>query len=221
MWWPWWLLRKIFEHRKSVGGDDERWETVCEVSWNGHWGVSYTYLPHSGLHKWMVRVSAFLLFSQQQQLLLSQVRLFASPWTAACQASLSITISLSLLKLMSIESVDMTCLLLRKAVTSIKNCDSAGSPNQISILLVKKIQWNSNEQPVSKKLLLTLLIFQTTQIYHPHKNSSLGTCGIGIPHLKEWALSAKFVVQTFYQINLILPLISVTKSEMHSAVKSH
>ena len=36
---------------------------------------------------------------------LSCVRLFAIPWTAARQASLSITNSLSLLKLMSIESV--------------------------------------------------------------------------------------------------------------------
>ena len=37
--------------------------------------------------------------------LLSCVRLFVTPWTAACQASLSLTISQSLLKLMSIESV--------------------------------------------------------------------------------------------------------------------
>ena len=37
--------------------------------------------------------------------LLSHVRLFAIPWTAACQASLSITSSRSLLTLMSIESV--------------------------------------------------------------------------------------------------------------------
>ena len=36
---------------------------------------------------------------------LSHVRLFATPWSAACQASLSITNSWSLLKLMSIESV--------------------------------------------------------------------------------------------------------------------
>ena len=36
---------------------------------------------------------------------LSPVQLFATPWTAACQASLSITISQSLLKLISIESV--------------------------------------------------------------------------------------------------------------------
>ena len=36
---------------------------------------------------------------------LSLVRLFANPWTAACQASLSVTSSQSLLKLMSIKSV--------------------------------------------------------------------------------------------------------------------
>ena len=36
---------------------------------------------------------------------LSRVRLFGTPWTAAPQASLSITNSRSLLKLMSIESV--------------------------------------------------------------------------------------------------------------------
>ena len=43
------------------------------------------------------------MFSSVQ--LLSHVQLFATPWTAACQASLSITNSRSLLKLMSIELV--------------------------------------------------------------------------------------------------------------------
>ena len=42
-------------------------------------------------------------FSSVQSL--SRVQLFATPWTAACQASLSITNSQSLLKLMSIKSV--------------------------------------------------------------------------------------------------------------------
>ena len=42
-------------------------------------------------------------FSSVQSL--SHVRLLATPWTVACQASLSITNSQSLLKLMSIESV--------------------------------------------------------------------------------------------------------------------
>ena len=36
---------------------------------------------------------------------LSRVQVFATPWTAICQASLSFTISLSLLKLRSIESL--------------------------------------------------------------------------------------------------------------------
>ena len=42
-------------------------------------------------------------FSSVQSL--SRVRLFATPWTSACQASLSITNSRSLLNLMFIESV--------------------------------------------------------------------------------------------------------------------
>ena len=47
--------------------------------------------------------SIWVLFVVVQ--LLSHIRLFAIPWTAACQASWSFTISWSLLKLISIESV--------------------------------------------------------------------------------------------------------------------
>jgi len=46
---------------------------------------------------------SFNTFSSVQSL--SYVQIFATPWTAACQASLSITNSQSLLKLMSMESV--------------------------------------------------------------------------------------------------------------------
>ena len=49
--------------------------------------------------------SLCLLIVLSVQLLLSCVRLFATPWTAAHQASLFITNSQSLLRLMSIESV--------------------------------------------------------------------------------------------------------------------
>ena len=49
------------------------------------------------------RPEALVQFSSVQWL--SRVQLFATPWTAACQASLSITNSRNLLKLMSIESV--------------------------------------------------------------------------------------------------------------------
>ena len=45
------------------------------------------------------------LFTTSVQLSHSDVRLFVNPWTAACQASLSITESWTLLRLMSFQSV--------------------------------------------------------------------------------------------------------------------
>ena len=50
---------------------------------------------------WIVEVLYVVVIVQPH----SHVRLFVTPWTAACQASLSIKNSRSLLKLMSIESV--------------------------------------------------------------------------------------------------------------------
>ena len=50
-------------------------------------------------------ILVFLIFSFSSVQLLSHVQLFVTPWTEACQDSLSITNSQSLLKLMSIESV--------------------------------------------------------------------------------------------------------------------
>ena len=52
--------------------------------------------------RWLFSIILFQFSSVQS---LSCVRLFATPWTAACQASLPITNSQSLPKLMSIESV--------------------------------------------------------------------------------------------------------------------
>ena len=52
---------------------------------------------------WRCHATSFLWFSSVQSL--SRVWLFMNPQTAACQASLSITSSQCLLKLMSIESV--------------------------------------------------------------------------------------------------------------------
>ena len=51
----------------------------------------------------IIAIAIFIQFSSVQSL--SHVWLFATPWIAACQASLSITISRSSLKLMSIQSV--------------------------------------------------------------------------------------------------------------------
>ena len=51
----------------------------------------------------IVVISSYWVINSVQSF--SHVRFFASPWTTACQASLSITNSQSLLKLMSMESV--------------------------------------------------------------------------------------------------------------------
>ena len=65
--------------------------------------------PGSSVHgifeksRWVINNICFFQFSSVQ--LLSHVQLFTPPWNAACQASLSITNSRSLLKLMSIELV--------------------------------------------------------------------------------------------------------------------
>ena len=63
---------------------------------------SYRRIPFS-LHHLQRLSNWYEMISSVQ--LLSRVRLFAIPWTAACQASLSINNNWSLLKLMSIESV--------------------------------------------------------------------------------------------------------------------
>ena len=66
---------------------------------------------HLNFHQQYMRISLSVhpcqhMFSSVQWL--SRVQLFAIPWTAACQASLSITNSQSLLKLMSIDDAIQT-----------------------------------------------------------------------------------------------------------------
>jgi len=68
-------------------------------NWNYTWGSHWTGVPGWCAKGWQTMV----WFSSVQ--LLSHVQLFATLWTAAHQASLSITNSRSLLKLLSIASV--------------------------------------------------------------------------------------------------------------------
>ena len=56
-------------------------------------------------NNWRIKIWMHILSQFSSVQLLSHVWLFATPWIAACQASLSITISWSSLKLTSIESV--------------------------------------------------------------------------------------------------------------------
>ena len=78
---------------------------------NSFWYVGGELLGHMltlCLTPWGIELFVLLLISKNSSYtasvqLLSRVQLFATPWTAACQTSLSFTISQSLLKLMSIE----------------------------------------------------------------------------------------------------------------------
>ena len=87
-----WLFRELPDWLISVLSDLRCWHRVgiLRMTENiGSWEQG--------------RVGGLLLFSSVQSL--SRVWLFVTPWIAARQASLSITNSQSLLKLMSIESV--------------------------------------------------------------------------------------------------------------------
>ena len=76
-----------------------KWQVCGAGFWDlrqGHW----TSLPRLKVTRLCALTTVVIVIQA-----LSHVWLFGTPWTAACQASLSFTISQSLLKLMSIESV--------------------------------------------------------------------------------------------------------------------
>ena len=77
----------------------ERSHPISWKFWEKNWGPQ----KRKEFYFNFVSESLYIFISSVQ--LLSHVRLFGTPWTAACQASLSITNSLSLLKSMSIELV--------------------------------------------------------------------------------------------------------------------
>ena len=62
-----------------------------------------SYKGRSWANHWLENSYGYIVAIALVQLL-SHVQLFATPWTAACQVALSFTISLNLLKLMSIEA---------------------------------------------------------------------------------------------------------------------
>ena len=100
---PWQFLKRIECVRVSVnhwGGslDSGSFSIICRITDF----LFRCFLLHDLWHAELLRGP---LGPENSDLSLSHVWLFATPWTAACQASLSITNSWSLFKLMSIKSV--------------------------------------------------------------------------------------------------------------------
>ena len=81
--------------RAAVHGVAKSWTQLSDQTTTAAWRKTASLLGPQSYN--------FEMFSPVQ--LLSHIQLFATPWTAARQASLSFTNSWSLLKLMSIESV--------------------------------------------------------------------------------------------------------------------
>ena len=100
---------------------------------------------------WTTREALFNMESVSSVQSLSHVQLFAAPWTATCEASLSITNSQSLLKLMSIESVMpsnhlILCyplLLLPSIFASIRVFSRVSSLQQVARVLEFQLQHQS------------------------------------------------------------------------------
>ena len=90
---------------------DMIWPKRIESDWCGNWNSVHVTGELFSLQEHMLWVHVELVVNYHVLIILkslSHVQLFATPWTAACQASLSSINSLSLLKLMSIELVRLS-----------------------------------------------------------------------------------------------------------------
>ena len=88
-------------------GSEMEVEIACgsvDRTWVNRWDISaQTFIHLTQLMAVLVFAVYLVILTVVAIWLLSRVQLFVTPWTAARQASLFFTISLSLLKLMSIE----------------------------------------------------------------------------------------------------------------------
>ena len=99
----------------------------------------YTYHPaRKYIHMCIYMYIYIYIFVVQ---LLSQIQLFAVPWTAACQASLSFIISQSLLKFMSIESM-MPSNPISSSVAPFSSCLQSFPASVLSNELALRIRWS-------------------------------------------------------------------------------
>ena len=91
-------------------------------------------------------VGAMALFVAVQ--LLSHLRLFVTAWTAACQAPLSSTISQSLLKFMSIESVMLSNhLIISYSLLLLPSIFPRVFPNDVALCIIWPKYWSFSISP--------------------------------------------------------------------------
>ena len=152
----WWLIEGLYLVLDEVGIEHVIKVNVEPGRWSKHssfWDPLFCFLkvgwkPHryESLHKTDSSVFTDLKIVVVE--LISRVWLFVTPWTVACQASLSFTISQSLLRFNSIESV----ILCKPSHPLLPPSPFAFSLSQYQGLL----QWVSSSSQVAKVLELQL-----------------------------------------------------------------
>ena len=171
MWWPLSFPKDTWKLPREATGPSQgprhtrwqllevQWKSAGVLKWKKAWGELFTWNECLSLFSkistlWLPRPSdsnnhiLLILYIAAIILSISRVRLFATLWTAACQASLSYTISQSLLKLMSIELVMpsnhlVLChpsLLLPSIFPSIKVFSNEVCSHQVAKLLELQLQ---------------------------------------------------------------------------------
>ena len=151
----------------------------------------------------------FLMFVSVQ--LLSHVWLFVTPWTAACQASLSITNSWSLLKFMSIKSVMpsnhlILChslLLLSSIFPSIRVFSNDGIVNHKLALAKSFCQWlNSNNKGICGDWTLCCCSCQPSTPPEGDQGGEWGTlCS------RETGVTGLWIVRLFPGTDFMIPIL--------------
>ena len=153
-----------------------------------HWQPDSLPLSHLGSPSYFVAPTVNILHNYGSVQSLSRVRLFATPWIAARQASLSITNSRSSLKLMSIELVMPSSHLIlfrRRAFHQLKlNCAALDSFSDVAWAFQLHILALTIFSLLNKnRSILNLLIMSFSQI--ARKLIILVNCPLGVLSIPE------------------------------------
>ena len=145
-----------------------------------------SYIGDRFITTWATREALFKLSVSQSVQLLSHVRLFATPWTAAHQASLSITNFRSLPKLMSIEPVMLSnhlilcrpLLLLPSILLTIRVFSNESALHPAYLTYIQNTSWEMlgwKKHKLESRLLGEISITSDIQMISPYGRKWKGT----------------------------------------------
>ena len=140
----------LLEERMATHSSTLAWRIPMD---RGAWQATVRGVQESNMTEQLCTAQHLLQQTSVVVQLLSHIRVFATPWIAACQAFLSFPISQSLLKLMSVKSVMPSnhtilcrpCLLLPSIFPSIRVF-----PSELALCIMWPEYWNFSISPSTK-----------------------------------------------------------------------